>query len=201
MSAATAVNKEILGTRALAYRRNVLVVGFIMIALVALPGVEFGDLSLYGLKLAKGDNAKWLVLKVLASILAYNVTFFADHLWREFLIWRDEATSPPSPLSDDADGGFRELKMFFSLPPASASSTPLRRTSPPLIGRDWRLKPDQSRTIWIVDTDKGTMVAAALPNSAVRHMRRKLISFTVADVVLTVVVSLVALSPFVFWLF
>lgn len=135
-----ALSVEILGARALAYRRGALGLGVTLSAIYWHPTVKLDDLTLLGLGLPTGEGRE-LVVSVLWIFLTYHVFMFGYYAWRDYRLWIGNA------LSGDSRG-YPELQMFFGSPPLRAEhrAQPSGCIPEP---NDWRHEVSGGKLVWM----------------------------------------------------
>ena len=70
------------------YRRNTIIVAFVLLLIWFVPGTDFSGAGFFGVKIAANDRrAELLVLGVLLLILIYQVGLFLFYAYLEFLKW------------------------------------------------------------------------------------------------------------------
>jgi len=99
------VQDEILSERTQRYRRNVIALSVVAIAIHGFDFVDFSKLSLFGLEIQKGQeahvNPKTLALTVLWLLIAYNTTFGGYGAFWDWRQWISNLTA------------FRKSKQFY----------------------------------------------------------------------------------------
>ena len=105
--------KDILGEKGHRYKRVVLALCLVIIALSVIPDVDYSKLSFFGLAPAANDaHGKLIVFGTLWLLLLYHAAFLAWHAHQD---WRDWLHAL---LPDQSDThAFPRLNMYFGRPP------------------------------------------------------------------------------------
>jgi hypothetical protein len=114
-----ALKNEIVETRTLSYRRNVLMLGVIQFTLCWFSNINFDGLTFFGVKLESGTagNRSYL-LRAVVALLIYHVLFFTYYALRDLRNWLSDALEPPASISTTRLF-FPEWQMFFKSAPKS----------------------------------------------------------------------------------
>ncbi len=116
-----ALNKQILDSRALSYRKVVLGLAVALLALTCLPQAQFEEMSLFGVKLgANHEGNRSSVLRAVACLLAYHSFFFVYYAWIDLNNWLRLATEENSSQGYKAREFFPEWQMFFGYGPRTS---------------------------------------------------------------------------------
>lgn len=114
-----ALKNEILQSRALTYRRNVLALAVVLIALCWVVNVRFDDLSFFGVKLIQnGAGNRTVVLRVVVLLLLYHVLFFGYYAFRDMGNWLRDALEQSNP-QEYRRRVLPEWQMLFRVAPTS----------------------------------------------------------------------------------
>jgi hypothetical protein len=78
----------IMGEKASRYKRNVLVIGFVLAVVLNIKGVDLSQLSLFGVTIGAAPDGKIWVLKIASFVLFYNIMVYLYYGFLDFLDWR-----------------------------------------------------------------------------------------------------------------
>ena len=109
-----AINEEILSSRALDYRRNAIASGAVLALLYHYPGINYAELSFFGIKPPPAE-ARDVVFGFVWVQLLYHAVFFAYYSSRDVRRWLTSALEV-----EDGSGGrpyLPEWPMFFGIGP------------------------------------------------------------------------------------
>ena len=119
-----AIKTEILSTRALGYRATALASAAAMALLNWFPGINYSELTLFGIKPPSGADARALVFTLGWSLVAYHFAFFAYYAWRDARLWLHG--SAQKDVQEHILAGicpwFPEWPMYFGLRPSRPAS-------------------------------------------------------------------------------
>jgi hypothetical protein len=110
-----AIEADVLKSRALGHKRNVLAAGVCLVAIYTLTEIDYKDLSLFGLKMTDGVSHRSAILIALWLLLLYNLVAYGYEAFWDFRLWRDKLTA--KQLHNPPQTYFPELRMFFGQAP------------------------------------------------------------------------------------
>jgi hypothetical protein len=195
-SAQQAVEAELLKTRALAYKRNVLVLATVLSAIYLIPGIDFRGLSFFGVSMGATAWHRTVVLGALWVLLIYSALSFGYHAYWDFRVWRDNV------VKNAPEGGapmryFPELGMFFGRPPGQPRSVSRwvgDKTQ--IVGWEEREDQHKDNIMWVPKVVEGKSVHKdirfVLSKTLVHRIRERIRTFVALDLVIPAVPLVVA---------
>ena len=182
-----AAKSEILGSRALSYRRTTLAIGLILVALYLLQqSVDYSNLNLFGVKLrGDGPALRTLVLKAVWIVFLYHGLMFAYYAKRDFGVWVMSLVTKPS-ASAERHRFFPELRMYLWLPPRQLATKRMGFDGD-LLAEKWVSKRHNNDLMWSPVRPSGLDPGANAYNlrvseELVPRIRSKCVWFAVIDV-------------------
>jgi hypothetical protein len=175
-----AVKQEVLSTRALTYRRNAIALSVVLVLIYYIPSISYDDMSFFGIRPRAGASQKTLLLTALWVLLIYHIGHFAYYARRDYRLWAADITR-----ADDTNRYFPEMWMYFGRPPSGdeVNANAFGRNVAP---SGWERKDGQGKVRWhpkrpkgVPETNHGTVFVLAKQD--VKHVRERLLSFTVID--------------------
>ena len=81
-------DSEIIGEKALRYKRNVLVISFVLIVVQVIPGLDITKIMLFGASLDNVSGGEYWALGIGYLFLIYNATAYAYYGWEDYVGWK-----------------------------------------------------------------------------------------------------------------
>ncbi len=77
------------------YRRNSIILAFVLLLMWFVPGTDFSGAGFFGIKIAASDKkAELLVIGVLLGVLAYHFALFVFYAHFDYVDWMEQQSVP-----------------------------------------------------------------------------------------------------------
>jgi hypothetical protein len=183
--------EDILQERTHKYRRSLMAICVVLIAIYWLPNLEFKDLALFGIKPKEaGYQARHLVLLALWILWLYHAILFWFYVQRD---WKDWC----SDLRAEGGHAFPEILMYFGRHPTEVTT---RERVNDVEEWSWSLSTTRTNAEWIADylsKGEGRAKAAlfAIPLDRFRSVRSRIgWGYAVIDCGIPLFLSVVAIA-------
>jgi len=82
------LDSEIIGEKALRYKRNVLVTSFVLIVVQIVPNLDITKIMLFGTSLKQVTGGEYWALGIGYLFLLYNAVAYAYYGWEDYVSWK-----------------------------------------------------------------------------------------------------------------
>jgi len=112
-----AAGEEILGSRALNYRKVTIAISIVLLGMYAFQSINFSGLNVLGLRFdGEPQEQRAAVLWIAWVFLIYHAVFFGYYTWRDSRFWVHKLTKRPANAGNPYPY-FPEVRMYFGWAP------------------------------------------------------------------------------------
>jgi len=166
--------RDVLSEKAARYRRNVLVISAILLALHLFPDVDFSGLSFFGIKPdSETIEPRTYVIVCALLLLTYNGGLFGYFAWEN---WRDWCVAALGLIG--RSDGFPDWKMYLGArhpPTAEITRVRLKGANPEQV--TWKYVENEKSVRWVEIKKNQAVRAYELDRNSVRSARRRIRMF------------------------